>query len=144
VIYLFVIDKFTESFGKNKKLQTTVIILLVAAVILLVFSEVIKTASENAQTDTFSEYTQTLEHKVSDLLSRVDGVGRIDVVITLQTNAGLNTSAVTAAAEPKIRGVVILCDGGDDIKTVAKITEIVSAAFNIGYNQIYITKMSSE
>lgn len=139
-----VIEKFTERMGKDKKLRTAVIILLVAAAVLLVFSEFIKTLSENAQTDTFSEYTQTLEHKVSDLLSRVDGVGRIDVIITLQTNAGLNTSAVTAAADFKIRGVVILCDGGDDIKTVAKITEIVSAALNIGYNQIYITKMSSE
>lgn len=139
-----VIDKFTERFGKDKKLRTAVIILLIAAAVLLMLSEIIKTASENAKTGSFSEYTQQLEHKVSDLLSRVDGVGRIKVVITLQTNAGLNTSAVTTAAEPGIRGVVILCDGGDDIKTVAKITEIVSAALNIGYNQIYITKMSSE
>ncbi len=139
-----VIDKFTERFGKDKKLQTAVIILLVVAAVLLVLSEIIKTALENKQTGSVSEYTQQLEHKVSDLLSRVDGVGRIDVVITLQTNAGLKTSAVTAAAEPEIRGVVILCDGGDNIKTVAKITEIVSAALNIGYNQIYITKMSSE
>ena len=139
-----VFEKFTERFGKDKKLRIAVIVLLAAAAVLLLVSEFIKTASENAQTTSMSEYTEQLEHKVSDLLSRVDGVGRIEVVITLQTNAGMNTSAVTAAAEPKIRGVVILCDGGDDIRTVAKITEIVSAALNIGYNQIYITKMSSE
>jgi len=137
-------EKFSERFGKNKKLRTAIIILLIAAAVLLIASEMIKTASENAQTETYSEYTQELEHKVSDLLSRVDGVGRIEVVITLQANAGSNTSAVTTVAQSDIRGVVILCDGGDDIAIVAKITEIVSAALNIGYNQIYITKMSSE
>jgi len=139
-----VIEKFMEHLGKDKKLRNAVIVLLAVAAVLLVLSEIIKTASENAQTGSVTEYTQQLEHKVSDLLSRVDGVGRIEMVITLQTNAGLNTSAVTTAAVPRIRGVVILCDGGDDIRTVAKITEIVSAALNIGYNQIYITKMSSE
>ncbi len=139
-----VIEKLTQYFGKNKKLRIAVVALLVTAVILLALSEFIKTASQNTQTGSMSEYTQLLEHKVSNLLSRVDGVGRIEVVITLQASAEPGADGVMTQARTDIRGVVILCDGGDDIKTVSKITEIVSAALNIGYNQIYITKMSSE
>lgn len=139
-----VIEKLTQYFGKNKKLRIAVVALLVTAVILLALSEFIKTASQNTQTGSMSEYTQLLEHKVSNLLSRVDGVGRIEVVITLQASAEPGADGVMTHAKEDIRGVVILCDGGDDIKTVSKITEIVSAALNIGYNQIYITKMSSE
>ncbi|MEG1932264.1 MAG: hypothetical protein RR075_04050 [Pygmaiobacter sp.] len=43
---------------------------------------------------------------------------------------------------PEIRGVAVICEGGDDISTVKRVTELVSVVFGLSTNRICVTKMT--
>lgn len=43
---------------------------------------------------------------------------------------------------PQINGVAVVCEGGDDIAVVNRITEIVSVVLGIPSNRVCVTKMS--
>ena len=45
------------------------------------------------------------------------------------------------AYEPEVRGVAVVCEGGDDILVVGRITELVSVVLGIPTNRICVTKM---
>lgn len=45
---------------------------------------------------------------------------------------------------PKVKGVIVVCDGGDDPSVVKQITDAVSAALGIGANRISVMKMKTE
>lgn len=42
---------------------------------------------------------------------------------------------------PKVKGVIIVCDGGDDPTVVKQISDAVSAALGVGANHISVLKM---
>lgn len=43
---------------------------------------------------------------------------------------------------PEIRGVVVLCEGADDIATVKRVTDAVSVVLGLSTNRICVTKMT--
>lgn len=48
---------------------------------------------------------------------------------------------ITAQLLPEIKGVAVLCEGGDDIEVVSRVTELVSVVLGLGTNRICVTKM---
>ena len=46
-----------------------------------------------------------------------------------------------SSLEPTVRGVSVVCEGGDDIKVVARITEFISVGLGLPTNRICVTKM---
>ena len=53
---------------------------------------------------------------------------------------GKNTDTKTENIEPKVRGVVIVCGGGDDPAVRARVLEAVTKALDIGADKVCITK----
>ena len=51
-----------------------------------------------------------------------------------------NTDQKTVSIEPKVRGVVIVCDGGDDPLVVSRVLDAVTKALNISSDKVCITK----
>ena len=45
---------------------------------------------------------------------------------------------------PEITGVLIVCDGGDDIGVKEKVINAVSTVLNIPSNRVYVTNSSKE
>lgn len=117
-----------------------------------------------------SEYTLQLEQKLSEMISALYGAGRTKVVVTLdcdyetvyardgsfskdeessdekseyiiidssQEEGGLVLKTVT----PKVRGVAVLCEGGDDPYVEEQISEMLSALLNLGSNHISVSKI---
>ena len=64
------------------------------------------------------------------MLFRSDGDSG-DTGILLKTNA------------PKIKGVIIVCDGGENPTVANQITNAVSAALGVGANRVSVLKMKS-
>lgn len=126
-------------------------------------------------------YTATLEAQVTRLLESIAGVGKAQVMVTLQSgsenvyiteeNLDLNQTKATGETtaerrssekkillvedsngrrqallkttlEPTVRGVVVVCEGGDDPFVVAKATDVVKAALNLSSNRICVTKLA--
>lgn len=49
---------------------------------------------------------------------------------------------VETAREPEIKGVAIVCEGGDDVAVIKRITDVVSVVLGIPTNRICVTKMT--
>lgn len=128
-------------------------------------SEILSEEKETAGT-TLEEYKKTREEELKGLLQKVEGVGAVEVMltihasqekVTLKDNAikGDNSEETTVLIEnenqdslpyviqerePQIEGVVIVCDGGSDSSVKREITDAVGALFSIESHKIKIMK----
>ena len=136
------------------------LLLALAGVLLLVFGGADGgTAAKQSETDLLAateEYRLSLEKELTDLCASVRGVGRVELTLTLDGSAyavyatdpvsggekyvTVGGAPVLLSHEyPAVRGVALVCDGGDDPAAVSELTALLSAALNIGCNRIYIS-----
>ena len=98
------------------------------------------------------------------ICSRVAGVGAVEVIVTLEsgyeyvyatdkkvTVGGESTSYITVGSGddeslvyiterlPAILGIGVVCTGGMDSTVRREVTALLSAAFGVGSNKIYVT-----
>ena len=134
------------------------------AMLLILLSELLPpssgtVASRETQTDA-STYQERLEIRLEELISQLEGAGKTTVMLTLesgeeavyaldtrsdpqqsqQTHVILsNGSALQETIyQPQVRGAVVLCEGGGDVRIAAKITEMVSALLDLPSNRICV------
>ena len=90
------------------------------------------------------EYTDYLENRLLAVLKSVDGIGEMEVMITLKSSEEQigEKNQVTKTIMPEIEGVVIACTGGDSAVVVEEITEAVQALFSVQSHKIKILKKS--
>ncbi len=96
-------------------------------------------------------YVQALEHKVTQVVSQLEGVGRVRVMISLEAGSSalytLNrtwTGGSETGELPAVQGAVIVCDGAGNAGVRSQLTELISVILNIGYDKIAIVQMSGE
>ena len=113
---------------------------------------------------TTEEYRADLETRMESLCARVAGVGTVDVVVTLEggfayvyacdikaTANGETSTHVTVGSgdneslvyvterAPAVVGIGVVCTGGMDPTVRKEVTALLSAAFGVGTNNIYVT-----
>ncbi len=124
-----------------------------------------ESGDETAQTDLVL-YRRQMEEELVELLRQVEGVGRVEVMITLKASnekvtlkdntdkgdslteetvliedSDRNSSPyVLQEKEPELEGVVVVCEGGDDASVKREITGAVSALFQIESHKIKVMK----
>ncbi len=160
--------------GNDKKLKAVVAIGLIG--IILIFSSELFNSSDNSNSSKedesfdYAEYTQTLESKLENIISSIDGAGSCKIMITLENTtesvyakdnevksdeSSLNqkdeyvlydtengeTPVFIMEYMPKVQGVTVLCDGGDNIQTKEKIINTVTALFNISSSRVSVSKI---
>ena len=120
---------------------------------------------ESVQSITPAEGNNTylLEQQLEDMIEKIDGVGRAEVILSLKyseqniyakeevkENAseivivnenGAQKALVEYTSSPEYKGALIVCDGGDDSKVRLEITDAVKALTGISSQNIIITKM---
>lgn len=125
---------------------------------LLLFSGGDKKESATLVSDgDLSVYSKQVEAKILELCSRVDGVKNVSVAVsfesgfeyvyatdgdkTLTVGSGSSESAVRVTEKPPaISGIGIVCTGGGDPRIQQKLINLLSAAYGISSNKIYITE----
>jgi len=161
----FSFKKTFEKFRNNKKFQTIFIVVAVVIVLLvLLFFNFGKSNSETAYSET--DYVTSLENKLSEVLSKVEGAGKVSVVInvesgmetvlamkttTTETTYGTETvetpilvngkTVVLKEMFPKVIGVLIVSEGASSISVMTKLQQATVSLLNINVNQIEILKM---
>ncbi len=118
------------------------------------------------------DYTADLEAKLSEMISLINGAGNTKVIITLECDyetvyakdgslsqgddstdedseyiiidrddaqGGLLLKTVA----PKVRGVAVVCEGGDNQYVRNAVTEMLTAVLDVGANRISVSKISS-
>ena len=106
-----------------------------------------QSASADAQLDNeslFTSYEAELEEKIRRLCAEVGGVGEVRVSVYINemfdyVNTGGADSPYLTLCAPKISGIGIVCDGGNDPNVKKELTMLISTAFSVGSNKIYIT-----
>ena len=103
------------------------------------------------------EYTKNMEEKITELCSKVEGVKNVSVAVSLESGfeyvyasdgdktltvgSGASESPVRVTEKPPvIAGVGIVCCGGGSPAVQKKLIELISAAYGISSNKIYITE----
>lgn len=137
-----------------------------------------KTKVENKSFQNSEEYTKHLETKLNNIISKIKGVGRSQVLVTLEngveniyansektaTNSNENLSGkmstrndsqkdiamvdtkegkqalVVTQKEPKIKGVLVVCDGADNSLVVEQVYDAISKPLNIKRNRLSVVK----
>ena len=118
-----------------------------------------------SETDEIEAYCQYLEEQAVRLCESVSGVSDVTVALTLEggfeqvyaadkkvsgsgqsiehVKLGSGNAAELCAvsvSSPKVVGIGVTCKGGRDEALRAELTSLLSAAFGIGTNKIYITE----
>lgn len=127
--------------------------------------ETLTAASESAEDH--MDYESRMEQKLEELLERVDGVGKVRVMLTFagtgekkvekdQTLTGEEsreetvyeekgsserTPYVTSETNPKVEGVLVIAEGGGNSRVKQEILEAAQALFGIEAHKIKIMKM---
>lgn len=162
------INDFIEKIRSNKKIQYAIIAVLLV-VVLLVFFLGFNTNTEQKVVagDSISAYVSNLESRLSSTLSKVNGAGKVAVVITVEsgmetvlamkttikeTSSGTETetspitingkTVVVKEMYPKIVGVLIVAEGAKNIAIMNKLQQATISLLDINLDQIEILTMN--
>lgn len=101
---------------------------------------------ENTSTDTSLEYEEELELRLEEILSQMEGVGEVEVMITLKSSTRTRDNSFTYTTQntyPEVEGVFVVSQGGDNSSVKLAITEAIQALFGIDVHKIKIVKMNT-
>ncbi len=152
------------------------VLLGVAGILLIAGSELLprrSSAEDSTAPATASlsgaQVEQALEERITALLSRTAGVGRCQVMVTLERSAQFvyaadRTTAADTSSEktlmvqtdagpvgllvtevqPAVRGVAIICDGGGDGAVQERVRALVTAALDIPSRRVCVAKRETQ
>lgn len=109
-------------------------------------------------------YEQQMEQRLAQLIAQLDGAGSTQVMVTLSSAEeavyaldiqqkgeddlsethvilGDGTALCETTLTPAVSGVAVVCEGGGDVRVVARITEMLSALLDLPTNRISVQKM---
>ena len=162
------ISDLIEKVKNNKKIKYLLIGLLLAVLILaILFSSINKIKGGNEDTlIQNTDFVSSLESKLSQTLSKVDGVGKVSVVIMVksgmetvlamkttvtETSNGTETvqtpiivngdTIVVKELYPEITGVLIVAEGAENITVMKRLQQATVSLLDVKIDQIEILGM---
>ena len=112
-----------------------------------------ETVKDESYFDEAEKYRVSLEERLETLCASVAGVSSPDVFVTLDSGEVSEYAAngsgqyvvsggdglLVSRKMPRICGVAIVCYGGERVEIKRELTELISAALNIGSHRIHIS-----
>lgn len=134
-------DKLKELLRHPKAVKIAVAVGLLA-IVLIFLSSYIDFGSGNVDTE---KYASELSSELLEILSSVEGVGNAKIFLTMD-NSGENvyqnnSDSKVKSITPTVRGVVVVCDGGDDPIVVERVLSAVTRSLAISSDKVSITKL---
>lgn len=132
---------------------------IIAIVCLLVISGSFINGKDADKSDSINEYVETLEEKLKNNLSLVNGAGKVSVIISVEsgmqtilatvktkdekttTEAPFTVGGKTVALTetyPKISGVIIVAEGANNLQVRVSLINATSVFLNIESDKIQI------
>lgn len=128
---------------KNKKGSWRLLVILLVGVVLLVFGGGVSSGG-TAEGSELDKYGAALEARIAELCSSLEGVGKSRAMITF--SSGERTlyegSRAVGTRPPEVMAVTVLCEGADDERVVARLTEMLASMLGVGTNRVKIMKLS--
>jgi len=134
---------------KNEKTVNIIVLIGLILIALIFLSDFFsgvsgkKAKSQPEPEPSYEEYEKRLEKKLADAVAEIEGVGKLTVIVTLDSLSENVYSdkgqAVKTVITPKVRGAAIICEGGDNIIVKQKVTELTSKVLGISTARICVT-----
>ncbi len=125
-----------------------------------------KTADVSVDFAYADAYTGNLKTELGEILMSIEGVGKAQVMLTISSaeeyvyaeelkrgstqaeknyviidNGSQEEALVKKINNPRVSGVLIVCEGGDDPRVCEKIYKAVSTALDVSTSKIYVAEM---
>ncbi len=146
---------------KNKKSLVIVIITAILGVLLIVVGGISTKKEESSyEKIDYKSYTNELEKKLESFLMSIDGINKVEVIVTLEnsseqvyaqnqttydfltiTSDNGESPVYITEIYPIVRGVAISCTNGGDDEVKMKINRLISAYLGISSNRIEIVEI---
>lgn len=97
------------------------------------------TQKSNKSINTQAAEKTRLESRLEELLSNVEGVGKVEVII--MTGEEGNKDSFSISSKNEVTGVLVAAQGAGSAVTVQNIQQAIMALFQIDANKIRIMKM---
>lgn len=127
----------------NKKKITILALILGFFGVLLIF--IGNSNQSESEVQIYREYTNEIESKLEDFLLQADGIRKVNVIVSVDTNKDENSTngfnvgnSEGTERVPTVKGVAIACTNGDNDRIRLKIISIVSAYLGIPTNKIEV------
>lgn len=165
-------EKITDKTGLSSKALTYIIIVLCATALLIALnsledkdSGVVNT--ERTEPESVSlDYEKALCEQLENVISQIEGVGKVSIMITFEGTAsneyqtdidksetdetqktviiGNKEALIKSIENPRVAGVLVVCEGGDSLKVKEKVINAVSTVLNISSGRVYVTNRIKE
>lgn len=144
---------------KFDKQKVGILLLALCGILLIVFSGRIGKSSAQTETQEYTDvsfYTSYLENRISELCRSVEGITEAVVFLTLDCSSEYVYSEDSASdflilsgsdgeqavmlyeIYPRVRGVAVVCTGGDLPRIRETVTELLSASLDLPSNKIKV------
>lgn len=92
-----------------------------------------------------SDYSESLSTKLVDMIEKIQGVGEAQVLLTLENSYEYvyldDDKTLSKIIEPKVRGVAVVCTGGDDPVIIEKVTKMLATVLSVSSGKISVSKL---
>ena len=137
-----------RALAENGWTMRLIIIAGVIGIALIFFSSLDLGGFSGRQDDAFSvkAYSEELESDLEEVIAHIQGAGKTKVLLTMENSVEYvylrDSTTKTKEVAPLIRGVLVLCEGGDEPVVVERVTEAVTKALDLSAAKVCITKLS--
>lgn len=126
----------------------TIIILIGVIALGLIFISSLgssnKVESSDVGFDT-TTYQNVLTEEIHNMVTSIEGAGESKILLTLDNSYEYiyldDGKTLQKIMEPKIRGVVVVCEGADSSLVKLQISELLTTALDIPSTRVYISKL---
>ena len=136
-------QKLNEILTGKRFLRIAVITAAVSVLLIFVTSYVDFGVDRDVESE---RYSAALKAQLLEIISRIDGVGEAEIFLTMDNSGEYvylkNSDTKTKSIEPTVRGVVIVCEGGEDPVVVDRVLSAVTRSLSISSDKVCITKLA--
>lgn len=148
------INDFLYNLIISKRVYIILGLLFIFGILIINYNQESLVANEytvKTSADTVNTFTEnnTLEYKLKKILSKVEGVGEVDVFINYKVNNELASNNMLFKSDKLkennsgvVEGIIVVAQGGGDTLVVSLIRNSVSESFGIPLHKVIVLKMS--
>ena len=131
-------------FESDKARKIIVIIGIIGIALIFISSISGINTDKKTETEGFSvtTYSTEIESDLQKILSSISGCGETKVLLTIEYVYLEDSTTKTKEIQPVIRGVLVVCEGGDDPVVTQTVTQAVTRALDISSAKVCVTKLT--
>ena len=147
----------------QKRKKYIIVGIAILGVFLLIISSLDFSSGSDNKTGAhflYDEYEEALEKKLEDFCRHIEGIENVKAFVTLDVSSEVvyaqNSSATSAGSTyeyllygsdealpiyeitPKIRGIALVCDRGNEVQIQMLLTELIGCATGVASNKIKV------